>query len=194
MARLVVLQHIEIEGPGLFYKVAKEENLILKIIRVDLGEKLPLLKASDILLIIGGPMGIKDINESKYAWLKKELDYIKNALNQDIGIIGVCLGSQLLAYAAGGDVEILTKGDPPKPFPEVGWSQIRSSRKESKDNLNFIEKPIYVLHWHKDRILLPINAELIASSNRCREQFFKIGDSAYGLQFHIETTLEMANK
>lgn len=195
MARLVVLQHIGIEGPGLFFKVAKEENLILKIIRVDLGEKLPLLKASDILLIMGGPMGIKDINESKYAWLKKELDYIKDALNKDIGIIGVCLGAQLLAHAAGGDVEILTTGNPSKPFPEIGWSPISSSQKNSKNKLiNFLEKPIYVLHWHKDRILLPINAELIASSNRCREQFFKIGDRAYGLQFHIETTLEMAKK
>ena len=54
--------------------------------------------------------------------------------------------------------------------------------------------PFYVLHWHGDRILLPNKAVLIASSARCKEQFFRIGNFAYGLQFHIETTGEMINK
>ena len=52
----------------------------------------------------------------------------------------------------------------------------------------------HVLHWHGDRILLPKNAELIASSKRCKEQFFKIGDLAYGLQFHIESNKEMTER
>ena len=78
-------------------------------------------------------------------------------------------------------------------MPEIGWSQV--FLKQSNKKLNkFCETPFYVLHWHGDRILLPKNAELIASSKRCEEQFFKIGDSAYGLQFHIESTKEMTER
>ena len=66
---------------------------------------------------------------------------------------------------------------------------------ESNNDLNiFCEIPFHVLHWHGDRILLPRNAELIASSKLCKEQFFKIGDSAYGLQFHIESNREMTER
>ena len=102
------------------------------------------------------------------------------------------LGAQLLASAAGGDVEILKSGSPPKALPEIGWSQIFID-KSNKDFKALFEEPFHVLHWHGDRILLPNKAELIASSARCKEQFFRIGNFAYGLQFHIETTGRMIN-
>ena len=78
-------------------------------------------------------------------------------------------------------------------MPEIGWSQVFFN--QSKNNLNkFCETPFYVLHWHGDRILLPKNSKLIASSIRCKEQFFKIGDLVYGLQFHIESSKEMTER
>ena len=112
---------------------------------------------------------------------------------RDRPIVGVCLGAQLLASAAGGDVEILKCGSPPKALPEIGWSQIYID-KSNKDFQALFEAPFHVLHWHGDRILLPNKAVLIASSERCKEQFFRIGNFAYGLQFHIETTGGMINK
>jgi len=99
----------------------------------------------------------------------------------------------LLASAAGGDVEILKYGSPPKALPEIGWSQIFID-KSNRDFKALLEDPFHVLHWHGDRILLPNKAVLIASSARCKEQFFRIGNFAYGLQFHIETTGGMINK
>ena len=99
----------------------------------------------------------------------------------------------MLASAAGGDVEILKNGSPPKALPEIGWSQIFIN-KSNKDFKALFEDPFHVLHWHGDRILLPNKAVLIASSERCNEQFFRIGNFAYGLQFHIETTRGMINK
>ena len=108
-------------------------------------------------------------------------------------MIGVCLGAQLIASAAGGDVEILKYGYPPKELPEIEWSQIFIDKSNSDFKAMF-EDPFYVLHWHGDRILLPKKAVLIASSARCKEQFFRIGNYAYGLQFHIETTGAMINK
>jgi len=190
--RLLVLQHLEIEGPGLFEQFAKERDLKIEIIRLDNKNALPQTKKGDLILIMCGPMGIKDIGSEKYPWLKLDRDFIKKVLEYERPIIGVCLGAQLLASAAGGDVEILKYGSPPKALPEIGWSQIFIN-KSNKDFKALFEEPFHVLHWHGDRILLPDKAVLIASSARCKEQFFRIGNFAYGLQFHIETTGRMIN-
>jgi len=190
MKRLLVLQHVEIEGPGLFEQIAKERDLKIEIIRLDKNDNLPQTKEGDLILIMGGPMGVKDIGSERYPWLKLERDFVKRELENKRPIIGICLGAQLLASAAGGDVEILKYGSPPKALPEIGWSQlfINKSNNEFKE---LFEEPFHVLHWHGDRILLPNKAVLIASSVRCKEQFFRIGDFAYGLQFHIEATESM---
>ena len=191
--RVLVLQHLEIEGPGLFEQFAKERDLKIEIIRLDNKNALPQTKKGDLILIMGGPMGVKDIGSDRYPWLKLERDFIKEELENERPIIGVCLGAQLLASAAGGDVEILKYGSPPKALPDIGWSQIFIN-KSNKDFKALFEDPFHVLHWHGDRILLPNKAVLIASSSRCKEQFFRIGNFAYGLQFHIETTEGMINK
>ena len=101
MKRLLVLKHLEREGPGLFYQIAKEREIKIEIIRLYLGESLPKTNKEDLLLIMGGPMGIKDIGSTKYPWLKKESDFIKLELKKKTSIIGVCLGAQLLANEAG---------------------------------------------------------------------------------------------
>ena len=191
--RLLVLQHLEIEGPGLFEQFAKEKDLKIEVVRLDKKDNLPKTKEGDLILIMGGPMGVKDIGSDKYSWLKLERDFIRRELEKKRPIIGVCLGAQLIANAAGGDVEILKYGYPPKELPEIGWSQIFIDKSNS-DFKSLFEDPFHVLHWHGDRILLPNKAILIASSARCKEQFFRIGDYAYGLQFHIETTETMINK
>ena len=195
MSRLLVLQHIEREGPGLFLQIAREKGFNVCICRLYLGESLPVLNTGDLLLVLGGPMGIRDIGNPSFPWLNKEVDLIKEALNQEIGIIGVCLGAQLLAYAAGGDVEVLEAGIPPQPLAEIGWQTI-CSNVFKKDNkiITLLANPFPVLHWHGDRILLPTFAELIASSSRCKEQLFQIGSLAYGIQFHVEIDNEMVNR
>ena len=195
MSRLLVLQHLEREGPGLFLQIAKERGFDICILRLDLGDSLPNLSNGDLLLILGGPMGIRDIANPIYPWLMKEVDLIKEALEYEVGIIGVCLGAQLLAYAAGGNVEVLQGGISNQPFAEIGWHTISSQELDNDNKLTkFLINPFPVLHWHGDRILLPTKAELIASSSRCKEQLFKIGSFAYGIQFHIEIENEMVNK
>ena len=192
MKTLHVLQHLEREGPGLFSAVAEEKGFITKIYRIDLGDKLPVAKKNDLILILGGPMGLEDISSGKFPWLKDEVNLIKKLMKDNIGILGICLGSQLLAYASGGKIEKLLGGKPLKPMPEVGWSEILVN-KESKFN-QILKEPLYGLHWHSDRIILPTNAELIASSKRCKEQLFKISDSCFGIQFHIEYEDKMVKK
>ena len=170
MRRLHILQHLEREGPGLFVPVAKERNLNVSTFRLDLGDSLPELSNGDILLVLGGPMGIRDIGNPIYPWLIKEVDLLKEALNQEVGVIGICLGAQLLAFAAGGDVEVLLDGISQKQLPEIGWHTVFSSEFNNNNKLSsFLCKPFPVLHWHEDRIVLPTTAELIASSRRCKE-------------------------
>jgi len=188
MQRLFIIQNYVVEGPGLFYKIAQERGFDIQIIHLYLEDNLPKVNPSDIVLILGGPMGVKDIDNIKFHWLEKEVLFIKSLLNKRIGIIGVCLGAQLLSYASGGDVEVLKGGIPIRPMPELGWSEIYSVSNSSKNELSLmIKKPTKVLHWHADRILLPPNAVLLGESNYCKEQLFKIHNRAYGLQFHVES-------
>tara|TARA_B100000965_G_scaffold406771_1_gene448328 strand:- start:1326 stop:2057 length:732 start_codon:yes stop_codon:yes gene_type:complete len=195
MSRLLVLQHLGREGPGFFIPIAEERGLDVYIFRLDLGESLPELRKGDLLLVLGGPMGLKDIVNPKFPWLNKEVDLIKEALDQEVGVIGVCLGAQLLAYAAGGDVEPLKKRISHKPLAEIGWYPIFSNELSKKNKLSkFLANPFPVLHWHGDRILLPTSADLIASSRRCKEQLFQIGSLAYGLQFHVEINNKMIKR
>ena len=192
MRRLLVLQHLERERPGLFVKIAEERGFTVCNFRLDLGDSFPVLRNGDLLLVLGGPMGIRDIGTSTYPWLIEEVDLIKEALNRGIGIIGVCLGAQLLAYAAGGDVESLREGESHQSLAEIGWGNVFS---QSLDNMSKLTKllsfPFPVLHWHGDRVLLPKTAELIACSRKCKEQLFSIGSLAYGIQFHVEIDDEM---
>ena len=194
MRRLLVLQHLERERPGLFVKIAEERGFTVCNFRLDLGDSFPVLRNGDLLLVLGGPMGIRDIGSSTYPWLVDEIALIKEALNQGVAIIGVCLGAQLLAYAAGGDVESLQEGLSHHSLAEIGWNNVFPQSLENMSKLTtLLSHPFPVLHWHGDRILLPNTAELIASSCRCKEQLFRIGSLAYGVQFHVEIDDQMVN-
>ncbi len=194
MSRLLILQHLERERPGLFTKIAEERGFSPFTFRLDLGDILPKFRKGDLLLVLGGPMGIRDIGTRNYPWLIEEVALIKEALHKGIAIIGVCLGAQLLAYAAGGDVEVLQEVGSHQPLAEIGWDNVFTKSLENNCKLNtFLSNPFPVLHWHGDRILLPTKAELIASSRRCKEQLFRIGSLAYGIQFHVEIDDEMVN-
>ena len=188
MKKLLVLKNTEREGPGLFVKIAKEKGFIPKIYNLSLGEKLPEAKKDDLILIMGGPMGVRDIDNEKYFWLREEIDFLKRAIGNQISIIGVCLGAQLIAHISGGKIERLKDDSNKGNKPELGWSEISSIEDESNEEISLrIKEPLRVLHWHGDRIILPPQAELLASSTRCREQLFKVGELMYGLQFHVET-------
>ncbi len=188
MKKLLVLQNIEREGPGLFSKIAKEKGFLPEIYKLSLGHKLPEAKKEDLILIMGGPMSVRDINNEKYFWLREETEFIKRAIENQISIIGVCLGAQLIAHISGGKIEKLKDEFNKENKPELGWSEISSIDKKSNENPSFtLKEPLKVLHWHADRIVLPSQAELLASSARCNEQLFKIEEYVYGLQFHVET-------
>ena len=106
MTRLVVLQHLDREGPGLFAVEALARGWEVLICRLDQGDAVPPLGPADRLLVLGGPMGVADVGDPAFPWLAAEVELLREVLRRDQPVIGVCLGAQLLALAAGGTAVI----------------------------------------------------------------------------------------
>lgn len=189
MTQLVVLQHLEREGPGRFAEEAGRRGWGLTVCRPDLGQPMPRLGADQALLVLGGPMGVADIGSPDHPWLAAEVDLLRDCLDCERPVIGLCLGAQLLAFAAGGRVEPLVAGDPPVRAYELGWGPVDWTQNEAEEPvLSGLGAGAPVLHWHGDRIRLPAGATLLGSTALCAEQMFRIGHHAHGLQFHVEVT------
>ena len=188
MAELLVLQHLPLEGPGLIAACAAQRGHTIRQVDLSSGEALPSARVpGQILVVMGGPMGVGDLGNPAYPWLAAELDLLRQRLDQKAPVLGICLGAQLLAAAAGGGAEPLLVGDPPRPLREVGWGAVTFTAPASSEPvLAGLASSELVLHWHGDRIVLPPEAVLLASSLHCREQAFRIGQHAWGLQFHVE--------
>lgn len=135
------------------------------------------------IIILGGPQGVYE--ESIYSYLKYEKQIIEDFLNKEKPILGICLGSQLLANVLGARVY---KGD---RGAEIGWQDIQITGDGLKDKVFSKYSPhMKVLQMHQDTFDLPKGAIRIATSDKYLNQAFKYGKNAYGIQFHTETTRE----
>lgn len=182
--RLVILKHVEKEGPGLIEEAFGSYGWPLDVIELDKGEKLPeTLDQTAGVIVLGGPMNVYE--EEAYPFLKEEGLFIGRVLSQEIPFLGICLGAQLLAKACGAGVV-------KAPVKEVGWYNVNATEVGRKDRLfRGTNRNLAVFQWHEDAFELPPDAVLLVESDPCRNQAFRIGTSAYGLQFHVEVTEEM---
>ncbi len=178
---ILIIKHIDIEGPGTLGDFLIAQTEAFRIVELGAGEPIPpdpcIFKG---VVVLGGPMNVYE--EDHYPFLKPENDFIQKVLKAGIPYLGICLGSQLLAKAAGARVV-------KSPVKEIGWYQIQLTDAGKKDPLfdGFRESdPIY--HWHGDMFQIPPNGKLLASARGCPHQAFKVGMCAYGLQFHVEVT------
>ena len=186
-----MVQHIDREGPDLVAEIALQQGMVIHTIRPDQGEPLPdpISTKNTIAVLLGGPMSVGDRHRDGMAWIQRELDWLALWHQQNNPVLGICLGAQLLAVAAGGAVQPLQVGLPPQPLKEVGYGAIHWLVKPSSEPLLMGLQPSeMVLHWHGDRIQLPPTATLLGSSLHCQEQVFRIGRNAIGLQCHMELT------
>jgi GMP synthase-like glutamine amidotransferase len=187
MKPVLVFQHIGCETPGIFLDLLRERKCPVETVRLYEGEQPPDdLSPFSGLLVMGGPMSVND--EADYPWLKAEDRILKEALALDVPTLGICLGSQLIAKAAGGTVR---QG----PRKEIGWYPVRLTPAARHDRL-FRESPetIEVFQWHGEYFDTPPGAVSLASSDLYQCQAFSIGQNVYGLLFHLEVTAQMVKE
>jgi GMP synthase (glutamine-hydrolysing) len=182
---LLVLQHIACEPPAAFEDELRSRGLDVTRVELDEGEALPDRREFPAIVVMGGPMGAYD--EAEHPWLVDEKRLLRDAVEADVPVWGVCLGAQLLASALGARVY---RGEQ----PEVGLLPVELTS-EAADDPVFGGAPssFPTLQWHGDSFDLPEGATLLASSPAYPHQAFRVGRS-YGLQFHIEVPLELATE
>ncbi|MGN6594211.1 MAG: type 1 glutamine amidotransferase [Terriglobales bacterium] len=179
-----VLQHVAWEGPGLVVSALRERSLGYKIVRLDEGGSVPHIGLVEGLVVMGGTMGAYETD--KYPFLEQEIELLGACVAQDIPVLGICLGAQLLAASLGATVE---RG----PVMEIGAGEVMLTEDGRQDPvLGFGPARLPVAHWHQDTYPQPPGAALLASSALYPQQAFRAGHSAYGLQFHIEVDEALA--
>lgn len=180
MATILVLQHSAIGHSGRLGRTLRDHGFRLDIRRVDLspsGDEIP----SDLdnihgIVSLGGPMSAND----SHAWIAREIDLLARAHAEGMPIIGICLGSQLLARALGGSVQRMAR-------PEVGFEPVSiNPAGQTETLLAGIPWTHHAFHAHQEHVTPPAGAVVLASSPACAVQIYKVGHRALGVQYHFE--------
>jgi GMP synthase (glutamine-hydrolysing) len=133
----------------------------------------------DAVFIFGGGMHVDQ--EEQHPWLREEDSLIQGLLAEQVPVFGVCLGGQLIAKAAGAHVG-------PAPHEEVGWHEVQLTAEARTDPLfSRVPERFDAFQWHQYAFELPAGAVPLAR-NPVGLQAYRLGDSAWGIQFHAEVT------
>lgn len=182
--RVLAVMNDASDSPALVGVWLAEAGVVVEEVHGFDGAAVPTVVPDDVfgILTLGGAMGAYEVPE--YSWLAAEQALMLDAIARDVPVLGICLGGQLLAAAAGGTVE-LGSG------PEIGLVRVERTDAGATDAvISAIDAPpqaIPAAEWHQDFITsLPESAVLLLTSPGCPVQAFRIGPSAYGLQMHPE--------
>ncbi len=182
--QLLIIQHVPHEGAGVFGPVFREAGCSLRTLNAaDPKVTWPRLNGIDGLVVMGGPQSV--YQQARYPFLRNEIALLQDALKAKRPILGVCLGSQLLAAALGAKVTA-------NPQQEIGWYPLMREPGADRDALcETFGQTETVFQWHGDTFALPKGATRLFSSPVCPEQGFRYRDNVYALQFHVEVTHAM---
>lgn len=181
MKQALIINHVAEEGAGTILNVLRRFGFApasaITNVNIFNGERVPLNpKPFDLIVVMGGPMGVYE--EGSYPFITRELKLIENAFKQNVPVIGICLGAQLMAKALG--VEVYKT----ETF-EAGWHDIELIGGDK--NLKNLPKRFKAFHLHGDTFKIPKDAVHLAKSNKFNSQMFRYNNS-YALQFHMEVT------
>jgi len=185
--RVHFLQHAEHEGLGCIERWLRARGHRVSGTRLHRGEDLPDARDFDWLIVMGGPMNIYE--HDRYPWLIAEKFLIRDACVMKKKVLGICLGSQLLADVLGGSVS-------QSEDQEIGWFDVFLSDDAIRSEY-FKEFPetFQAFHWHGDTFRYPPGATPLMSSQACPNQAFSWGEGrVLGLQFHLEVELADARR
>jgi len=178
--RMHYFQHVPFEWPAYIMQYAYNNGIDIKGTALFADEELPQSLDFDILLIMGGPMGIYD--ENKYNWLRREKKFIERAIANNKKIIGICLGAQLIADVLGATVS-------PGNHKEIGWYQLTTTLDARQNKIGkVLPASFYAFHWHGDTFEIPDGAVHICKSDAYINQAFIYDERIIGFQFHLEST------
>ena len=214
MSRAIILQHVPFETPGRIVPVFRDFGIPCEIRKLFAGDEVPTdLDELRVLVILGGPMGIADIGSPQHPFLAAEVELLKRMIAADRPVLGICLGAQLLAHAAGAKVYPNTQPgslptDPPQPAPEIGWGPVTFPFPGGTEPIVFgLNDGAPMFHWHFDTFDLPklpppanppqppappppTGSVLISSTRACKNQAFRFKSRLFGFQYHFEMTPE----
>lgn len=179
--KVLVIQHVPFEPLGTLDPLLKSVGARIRYVNLSRNpEETLTIDGYDALIVLGGPMNADDV--TAYPHLAREVELIRESLQRNTPILGICLGAQLLAKALGGSVSA-------NGGREIGWHHVQVTEEGQRDPvLSAFGRDREVFQWHDDSIVLPADATLLASSERCPAQAFRYNDHAYGLQFHLEAS------
>ena len=183
---VLAFRHVPFEGLGHIQPVLENRGITVQCVDLYRGEssidgRLPDPKAAAGLIVMGGPMSAND----GLPFVEREIAILREALERRQPVLGVCLGAQLLARAAGARVYANAR-------KEIGWYDVFLTPAGTADPLlDRLHGNQTVFHWHGETFDLPPAATWLAYSEACRHQAFRLGSNAYGLQFHLEVTPAM---
>ena len=183
MKSIAIFRHAATEGPGYFADFLDECAIPWQLIRIDAGDTVPQdASAYSGLVFMGGPMSVND----ELPWIPQTLALIRQAVAQDIPVLGHCLGGQLMAKAMGGAVAR-------NPVKEIGWGGVTVSGNDEARAWFGDTRGFEAFHWHGETFSLPPGATLLLSSAHCTNQAFALGRHL-GLQCHVEMTEAMIQR
>jgi len=181
---VIVLRHVAHEPMGTLEKHLGDVGLEYRYVDLfqSLPHRLPLDQAA-ALVVMGGPMNVDE--QDQYPFLAAEVDWIRQAIQAETPVLGICLGAQLIAKSLG--ARVYANG-----VKEIGWYPLEVTADAADDRLFAGCQPVEtVFQWHGDTFDLPAGATNLARSELCKHQAFRYGTSTYGLQFHVEVTPEI---
>lgn len=173
-------QHNHFEDLGYIGEWAGSNSFTTSVTRFDLKPDLPSLHDFDWLVVMGGAMGVND--SGRYPWIQEEVQFIKKAILSGKIVLGICLGSQLIAKALGANVF-------KNQIPEIGFWPVHLSNEAQQDEVfKHFPSKFEVMHFHFDTFDLPEGALAMAKSEVTAVQAFRYGKTVFALQFHPELT------